>query len=463
MNWYNKGNEVKHETGSSKCCRFLGKIQTLCLTPIRPFFNHILPIIIVKLKLFWLLIFGALGIGSMLVVFKYPGLQLPSSSDFQILKNDNYLELWDSTYSDLFSVSRDDNDRMAGYILFGIKLVDTGDVWDPDDRGELILDDTFSFYTQEHQIWMTQFCDDLKDQDFYHSERVRCFMESLRTFMNRSCTDPFTGINMSPCCNNESFPYEKTVFETCLRLCVAPRPGVIGPCYYSVRFNNETDKLSTIVIAFESSTPISFDFSIMQKYWKDTNGWMERQIQDAPKPLKNGWIISRGDGWLSKQLFFYDLQNSLATGAPFALGITHVVIFLILLATILNIILALYAIITVAFAVFVTVASLVLLGWELNVFESVIMILAVGLCVDFIIHYGVAYSLAQVSEPTRSLRTEYSIRTMTGAISVAALSTFLAGVFMLAANINAYLQLGVFLTLVMSISWTYSTFFFQSL
>ena len=136
---------------------------------------------------------------------------------------------------------------------------------------------------------------------------------------------------------------------------------------------------------------------------------------------------------------------------------------LILLATILNIILALYAIITVAFAVFVTVASLVLLGWELNVFESVIMILAVGLCVDFIIHYGVAYSLAQVSEPTRSLRTEYSIRTMTGAISVAALSTFLAGVFMLAANINAYLQLGVFLTLVMRISWTYSTFFFQSL
>ena len=30
-------------------------------------------------------------------------------------------------------------------------------------------------------------------------------------------------------------------------------------------------------------------------------------------------------------------------------------------------------------------------------------------------------------------------------------------------NISAYRQLGVFLTLVMSISWTYSTFFFQSL
>ena len=128
----------------------------------------------------------------------------------------------------------------------------------------------------------------------------------------------------------------------------------------------------------------------------------------------------------------------------------------------MNIITALYAIITVAFAVFVTVASLVLLGWELNVFESVILILAVGLCVDFTIHYGVAYILAQVAEPTRSLRTEYSIRTMTGAISVAALSTFLSGVFMLAANISAYLQLEVFLTLVMSISWTYSTFFFQS-
>ena len=459
VTWYNAGNEGRHETGCSKCFRFLGKIRKVCLTPLRHFFHHILPIVIIKLRFIWLLVFGALGIGGALVVFKYPGLQLPSSSEFQILKDDNYLELWDSTYSDLFSFSADDNDQMDGYIVFGVKPVDTGSTWDPDDLGKLILDDTFSFYSKDHQLWMTQFCDDLKDQDFYYSERGGCFMESLRTFMSRPCVDPFTGMDASPCCNNQSFPYDKDTFETCIRLCVAPSPGMLGPCYYSVRFNIETDKLSSILIAYESSTPISFDFSIMQKYWKDTNGWMERQIENAPESLKNGWIISRG----GRQLYFYDLQNSLATGAPFALGITLVVVFLILFATILNIILALYAIITVAFAVFVTVASLVLLGWELNIFESVILILAVGLCVDFTIHYGVAYILAQVSEPTRSLRTEYSIRTMTGAITVAALSTFLAGVFMLAANINAYLQLGVFLTLVMSISWTYSTFFFQSL
>ena len=463
VTWYNIGNEGKYETGCSKCCRFLGKICSLCLTPIRFSFNQILPIIIVKLRFIWLLVFGTLGIGGALIVFKYPGLQLPSSSDFQILTDDNYLELWDSTYSNLFNIFVDGDERMDGYIVFGIKPVDTGNIWDPDDRGELILEDTFSFYTQEHQRWMTQFCDDLKDQDFYYSERVGCFMESLKTFMNRPCSDPFTGIDMSPCCNNESFPYEKGVFETCLRLCVAPRPGIVGPCYYSVQFNNETDKLSVILIAFESATRISFDFNIMQKYWKDTNSWMERQIRNAPESLKNGWFISQGDGWLSKQLFFYDLQNSLATGAPFSLGITLAVVFLILFATILNIILALYAVITVAFAVFVTVASLVLLGWELNAFESVILILSVGLCVDFTIHYGVAYRLAQVAEPTRRLRTEYSIRSMTGAITVAALSTFLAGVFLLAADIKAYLQLGVFLTLVMSISWTYSTFFFQSL
>ena len=460
VTWYNKGNEGKHETGCSKCCRFLGKIRTLCLTPIRPFFHRILPIIIVKLRLLWLFVFGALGIGGALVVFIYPGLQLPSSGEFQILKDDNYLELWDLKYKDLFRFSDDANDRLEGYILFGIKSVDTSNTrWDPDDRGELILDDTFSFYSKEHQTWMTQFCDDLKDQNFYYYQRVGCFMESLRIFMSRPCVDPFTGIDASPCCNNQSFPYDKDTFETCIRLCVAPSPGMLGPCYYSVRFNNETDKMAAIFIAYESSAPISFDFNIMQTYWTDTNSWMEQQMIDAPDSLKNGWIISQGD----RQLYFFDVQNSLATGAPFSLGITLAVVSLILFATIMNIFIALYAIITVAFAVFVTVGSLVLLGWELNIFESVILILSVGLCVDFTIHYGVAYTLAQVSEPTRSLRTEYSIRTMTGAISVAALSTFLAGVFMLAANINAYLQLGVFLTLVMSISWTYSTFFFQSL
>ena len=48
-------------------------------------------------------------------------------------------------------------------------------------------------------------------------------------------------------------------------------------------------------------------------------------------------------------------------------------------------------------------------------------------------------------------------------VTAAALSSFLAGLLVLPSTIDAYRQLGKFLMLVMSISWLYATFFFQSL
>ena len=55
--------------------------------------------------------------------------------------------------------------------------------------------------------------------------------------------------------------------------------------------------------------------------------------------------------------------------------------------------LSLLAILTVFLIIMVTIASLVLLGWELNILESVIITLAIGLSVDFTLHYGIMYKL----------------------------------------------------------------------
>jgi predicted RND superfamily exporter protein len=41
----------------------------------------------------------------------------------------------------------------------------------------------------------------------------------------------------------------------------------------------------------------------------------------------------------------------------------------------------------------VTVAILVLFGWTLNVVESIAVSVAIGLAVDFSLHYGVQYHL----------------------------------------------------------------------
>ena len=455
--WKEKGkkDDEDEESCRSKCAGIYQK--GLVLLELL-FSKHLPALVMSKLRFLWIILFSVLGVVGTVVVFKFPGLQLPSSSEFQILREANYLEQWDTVYRDMFAFATDDRERMSVYILFGVTPTDSGNVWDPEqeDSGAFRLDTSFTFATAAHQEWMMAFCRELKEQDFYHDVEygTACFMEALVSYMDRPCIDSYYGNDYSPCCNNSVFPYDASVFDTCLKACAG---DYAKDCSGGVRFSTEDDRFAAISIEFQSSTFVTYDYEIMQKYWSDLNGWVQTKVASAPESLKNGWAISQGGA----QLYFVDLQDSLASGTPGALGITLIVMLIIILCTIQNVVLALIAIVTVGFAVFVTIGSLVLLGWELNIFESIILTLSVGLCVDFTLHYGVAYKLAPF--PDRLRRTEYSLKTMSAAISIAALSTFLAGLFMLLANVNAYLQLGSFLLLVMTISWIYSTLFFQSL
>ena len=452
--WYgNKFGNDDSESKCTRCCDIMDKLRSACLKPLHMIFKKVLPVVILKLRYIWIILFLALGIGGALVVFKYPGLQLPSTESFQVLETDSYLEQWDRTYKDLFAFSDIDQHRMSNFVIFGVEAVDNGNPWDPDDRGSLVFDGSFQFSTNEHQEWMLQFCNDLRQQDFYNDEISHCFIESLKDYMeNTPCVDPFTGEDRSPCCNENSFPYEKFVLNTCLKKC-----SDAYACSSGFQVHPDDDRLTAVWIQFSSDIYSTLVFEEIDTYWNTVNGWVTEKVNDAPSSLKGGWVIS---AW---EVDFYDLQRSLGYGTPVALGVTFAIVLTILLCTVLNIVIAFFAVVAVASAVFVTIATLVLLGWELNVFESVILIMAIGLCVDFTIHYGVAYRLAPKIYTTRDKRTKFSIHTMLGAITVAALSTFLAGVFMLAAAVNAYLQLGLFLTLVMSVSWSFSTFFFQSL
>lgn len=57
--------------------------------------------------------------------------------------------------------------------------------------------------------------------------------------------------------------------------------------------------------------------------------------------------------------------------------------FVVLLFTSGNIVITLYAMITITFIIADAVAIFVLCGWELNILETIIIIMSVGLSVDF--------------------------------------------------------------------------------
>jgi hypothetical protein len=228
------------------------------------------------------------------------------------------------------------------------------------------------------------------------------------------------------------------------------RPGTAG-----LKFSREKHpKIRALVVEYDSNHSYSLSFSDMDNFFQQVESWTHKELLEAPPGMRNGWFVS--------DLEFYDLQRTLSRDTVLAIGVSMGIAFVVLLLVTLNILISLYAILTVSCIIFVTVALLILLGWKLNVLESIAVSVAIGLAADFSLHYGVHYRMCPDGGDRESAVT-YAVSRMGGPTAMAALTTAAAGAFMLPSTVLAYIQIGIFLITVMSVSWVYSTFFLGSL
>lgn len=324
-----------------------------------------------------------------------------------------------------------------------------------------MYDDTFDMAAPESQRWLLRFCRRLKMQSFYQSMSgpllPNCFIISFKNWMQRRCKDPVNRIDRTPCCENSVFPYKRRVFEMCIVQAVADlyetplylRPGTAG-----LKFSGgKRPKVRALVVEYDSNHSYSPSFSDMDNFFWQVESWTRKELSEAPPGMRNGWFVSDFE--------FYDLQCTLSQDTFVSIGVSMAVALGVLLLVTLNVLISLYAIITVLCIIFVTVAILVLFGWTLNVLESLAISVAIGLSVDFSLHYGVHYCMCPAEN--RELAVTYAVSRMGGPTAMAALTTAAAGAFMLPSTVLAYIQIGMFLVTVMTISWIYSTFFLGSL
>ncbi|XP_036438134.1 protein dispatched homolog 1 [Colossoma macropomum] len=426
----------------------------------RIFFEKVLPCIVIKLRYLWLFWFLAITVGGAYIVCVNPKMKLPSLelSEFQVFRSTHPFERYDAEYKKLFMFERVHHGEdlyMPITIIWGVTPVDSGDPLNPKNKGKLTLDTSFNIASPASQAWILNFCQRLRNQSFvFQSDEqdfTSCFMETFKQWMeNQDCDEA----RVYPCCSQSTFPYKQDVFELCIKRAIMEldRSTIYhldsktpGP-----RFDIN-DTIRAIVLEFQSTYHFTLAYEKMHQFYREVDAWIQEELKNAPEGLSYGWFVSN--------LEFYDLQDSLSDGTLIAMALSVLVAFSVMLLTTWNIIISLYAIISIAGTIFVTVGSLVLLGWELNVLESVTISVAVGLSVDFAVHYGVAYRLAP--EPDREGKVVFSLSRMGSAIAMAALTTFVAGAMMMPSTVLAYTQLGTFLMLIMCISWAFATFFFQ--
>lgn len=446
--------------------------------------------LVIEYSAYWIILLGSFGLLSVFFITHYPKLKLPDTPNFRLFIDDHPFEIYEAKYKDYFWFEKmytsSESFKLPIRFIWGIKPEDTGDYLDPMSRGKIQLDDTFNVSAPESQVWLLQFCKSLKLQPFYQMPLgvllPNCFIENLISWMNRKCKfqnliteikidfynlfiliigkDSMSDIDRSPCCESVSFPYPSDVFEYCLpesifALYETPReffiPGVAGPKFKIVEKSNMS-VVKALVVEGDSNQSFSHSYNEIEDFVNTVQYWFSAELVDAPPGMKNGFFIS--------ELDFFDLQDTLSKNTFSTLLISMGVALLVLLFVSLNVLVSLYAIVTVTLSILSIIGTLVLLGWKLNILESVAVSTAIGLAVDFSLHYGVQYRYS--SENDRKTSTKFAFR-MIGPTLMSAITTAFAGVLMLPSKVLAYTQIGILLVVSMSISWIFSTFFLMSL
>ena len=129
-------------------------------------------------------------------------------------------------------------------------------------------------------------------------------------------------------------------------------------------------------------------------------------------------------------------------------GLALLIAVIVVFAATLNIGLSLLAVLTICGIIFVSMAILVFMGWKLNILESVAITLAIGLSVDFTLHYGVMYKKAFSKFQNSEIQIQaessviYAISHMGGPVTMAAFTTLLPGLCLLPSRVLAYIQIG---------------------
>ncbi len=434
----------------SACSDYLNQMQRTTQPIMKNIFGRIIPMLVTNYWFVWLFLFTGLSVAGAVIIFYKPKLELPTNEVVPIFRESNPVEKYETTLKDKFRFAETEFQRRLDVnIVWGVEPIDNGNYLAPYSNGSLVFDKTFDLSLVGSQSWMQTFCENIKKAKFIStSESTRpCTLDVFVTQMTSDCSSM---PSYTTCCNH-TFPFPPVIFNKCFYEFSHANPisHYLGQPY----FDTNTNKIYTFIITLPSTQIYSFSYPIMKTFAKNMDDFMEKQNTNAPTGIKNGFMTSN--------LQLYDTLRSLGTATFISLGISITVALIVMTVITKNLIVTMYAMLTIICTIFVVEGIFVLLGWELNMFESMIFSLTIGFAIDFTIHYSVAYRLSK--EPDRIGKTSESISKVGAPVLMGGVTTFMTGVSIQPAALHPYRQFGTFLMVMMVVSWLYSTFYFQSL
>jgi len=356
----------------------------------------------------------------------------------------------------------------AGYthitLAFGIKNIDRGNfnIYEPeDDRGKAEFDDEFNLASPGCQQAVLKICEDIPTHVCSKSAcgptQLMAQYNSTRCFMTQFNNWADTTLNMDTLLMNETFFYDRLNF---FRTNTTPSDDPSGNWQEDIGFVNGELKFVTV----EFLSTLKFASSSTQK--KDMMDNIDSMISDVQKS-------SFCDSCSCSSFFdtapfvwnWYNTEQGLVFGLYQGMSISFPMAFFVLFFATGNVVLSLYAILSIFFIVFGVLGFVRgALGWDLGVAESVAGIIIIGFSVDYTVHLGNEYMNAEDEGIEKRLqRFIYASKRIVSTVAAGAMTTGGAGLFMFPAQLMFFVKMATLMVGTIVLSYLYALGFFMGL
>lgn len=326
-------------------------------------------------------------------------------------------------------------------------------LFDPGRRGRLRSDGRFNLDRVDRIRKFAHLTDQLHLLPFAANHSVGIYWPAR--FIAWSSRLPCLNATDKICCNIDHRLFD----ERHLRRCVRWSTTRLAHYGYndSLIYNNASDQL----IGYTLLLPTTLTFSPLHRHLSTLFAGCERDIrvlfdESDDEVVSAGWMIA--DWTLTARWF--ELQEALLAGTPISMAVSLACAFAIAIVSTRTLLISLLAMVSIVAVIVVTLGAVVAMDWRINIIESTIVVLTVGISFDLTLHYASAY-LQQTG--TRMQRVRGAIETAAIPVSLSALSTYAAGFAMLPSTTQAFYQVSIFMMLITVVSWVYATLFFMSL
>jgi hypothetical protein len=194
--------------------------------------------------------------------------------------------------------------------------------------------------------------------------------------------------------------------------------------------------------------------------WETWEAYCDQWRASAPKFLQKGFYftdVRKGSGAFHWFFLQSKITNEAFTGMAMALGFASIVL---LIAT-RNVVVALCAIASITSIVSSVMAFMFCLGWKLGVLEALVLVMVIGLSVDYVVHMADAYLESPAED--RLERTKFMLVRMGLAVVNGGITTIGAACFMCACYITFFQKFGIVILATVFQSLVTALFFFSAM